>query len=297
MTFFLQLVISGFALGMIYALIAIGFVIILKCSQVFNIAQGHFVMIGGYLGFTFLAMFGLPVWASLLAAIATAVIMGLLIERLTLRPLVGQPVLAVIMMTIALGFCILEGLATLIWGGQYKAYHGLLPTVPLHLGEVSVPPPTVIAVIVSIIVVAILMLFFRYAKGGLTMRATAEDEQVVQCAGIRVSTVYALSWIIASITGVIGGILLGGMSGVSPALSNIGLKAFAVVLLGGANSIGGAIVGGIIVGVAENLAAGYLDPLLTSGGGLASVFPFIVMIIVLIIRPYGLFGLQRIERI
>jgi len=150
---------------------------------------------------------------------------------------------------------------------------------------------------VSIIVVAILLIFFRYAKIGLMMRATAEDEQVVQGAGIRVSTVYAFSWIIASVTGVIGGILLGSAGGVSPALANIGLKAFAVVLLGGANSIGGAIIAGIILGVAEKLAAGYLDPLLTARGGLASVFPFIVMIIVLIIRPHGLFGLRRIERI
>jgi branched-chain amino acid transport system permease protein len=296
MTFFLQLVVSGFSVGMVYALVALGFVIILKCSQAFNIAQGHFVMIGGYLGFTFLAMFGLPLWATMLAAIATAIIMGLLIERLTLRPLVGQPVLAVIMMTIALGFCILEGLAVLIWGGDYKTYYDLIPKIPLHFGGVYVPPGTVITVIVATIMVAILMLFFRYAKMGLTMRATAEDEQVVQCAGIKVTTVYALSWIIASITGVIAGILVAGTGGVAPTTANVGLKAFAVVLLGGANSIGGAIISGIIVGVAENIAAGYLDPL-TTRGGLAGVFPFILMIIVLIIRPSGLFGLQRIERI
>jgi len=295
MTFFLQLVISGFALGMVYALIAIGFVIILKCSQAFNIAQGHFVMIGGYLGYTFLVIFGLPIWASLLAAIAAAVIMGLLIERLTLRPLVGQPVLAVIMITIALA-ALLEGLATLIWGGEYKTYHGVLPTLTLQLGELSVPPEMLIGLIVSIAVVAILMLFFRYTKSGLAMRATAEDEQVVQSAGIRVTTVYALSWVIACIVGVIGGIILGGVSGVMIPLAEVGLKAFAVVLLGGVNSIGGAIVAGIILGVLENVAAGYLDPLLP-GGGLAHVFPFIVMIIVLIFRPHGLFGLVRIERI
>jgi branched-chain amino acid transport system permease protein len=296
MTFFLQLVVSGFALGMVYALIAIGFVIILKCSQAFNIAQGHFVMIGGYLGFTFLVMFHLPVWASLLAAIAVAIIMGLLIERFTLRPLVGQPVLAVIMMTIALA-TVLEGLATLIWGGQYKTYYGVLPNITLHVGEISIPPPTLIGVIVSIAVVAILMLFFRYTKSGLAMRATAEDEQVVQSAGIRVTTVYALSWVIACVVGVISGILLGGVSGVMVPLANVGLKAFAVVLLGGIDSIGGAIVAGIILGVLENVAAGYLDPLLPAGGGLADVFPFIVIIIVLILRPYGLFGLRRIERI
>jgi branched-chain amino acid transport system permease protein len=295
MTFFLQLVITGFALGMVYALIAIGFVIILKCSQAFNIAQGHFVMIGGYLGFTFLVTFHLPVWASLLAAIATAIILGLLIERLTLRPLVGKPVLAVIMMTIALA-TILEGLATLIWGGEYKTYHGVLPTITLKIGELSIPSEMVIGLIVSVAVVAILMLFFRYTKSGLAMMATAEDEQVVQSAGIKVTTVYAISWAIACIVGVIGGIILGGVSGVMIPLAEIGLKAFAVVLLGGIDSIGGAIVAGIILGVLENVSAGYLDPLLP-GGDLASVLPFIVMIIVLIFRPHGLFGLQRIERI
>jgi branched-chain amino acid transport system permease protein len=296
MTFLLQLVITGFALGMIYALIAIGFVVILKCSKAFNIAQGHFVMIGGYLGYTFLVTFGLPIWASLLLAIGTAIVMGLLIERLTLRPLVGQPVLAVIMMTIALA-TIFEGLATLIWGGEYKTYHGVLPTVTLRLGELSIPSETTIGMIVSIVVVAILMLLFHYTKIGLAMRATAEDEQVVQSAGIRVTTVYALSWVIACVVGVIGGILLGGVSGVMVEMASVGLKAFAVVLLGGVNSIGGAIVSGIILGVLENVAAGYLDPLLPAGGGLANVFPFIVIIIVLIFRPYGLFGLAEIERI
>jgi branched-chain amino acid transport system permease protein len=295
MNFFLQLMISGFALGMVYALIAIGFVIILKCSKAFNIAQGHFVMIGGYLGFTFLVTFHMPVWLSLLAAVGAAIILGLIIERLTLRPMVGQPVLAIIMMTIALSV-IFEGLATLIWGGEYKTYHGVLPTITLKVGELSIPPETLIGVIVSIIAVVILMLFFRYTRSGLAMMATAEDEQVVQSAGIKVTTVYALSWVIACVVGVIGGIILGGVSGVMIPLANIGLKAFAVVLLGGVNSIGGAIVAGIILGVLENVAAGYLDPLLP-GGGLANVFPFIIMIIVLIFRPYGLFGLVEIERI
>jgi branched-chain amino acid transport system permease protein len=295
MTFFLQLVITGFALGMVYALVAIGFVIILKCSEAFNIAQGHFVMIGGYLGYTFLVTFGLPIWASLILAVVAAILMGLLIERLALRPLVGQPVLAVVMMTIALS-TVLEGVATLVWGGEYKTYHGVLPTVNVQLGELSIPSETSIAMIVSIVAVAGLMLLFRYTRIGLAMRATADDEQVVQSAGIRVTTVYAISWVIASVVGVIGGILLGGVSGVMIPLAQVGIKAFAVVLLGGVNSIVGAIVAGVILGVLENVAAGYLDPLLP-GGGLASVFPFMVMIVVLIFRPHGLFGLERIERI
>jgi branched-chain amino acid transport system permease protein len=295
MTFFLQLVLTGFALGMIYALIAIGFVIILKCSEVFNIAQGHFVLIGGYLGYTFLVPLGLPIWAALGMAIATAIIMGLAIERFALRPLLGEPVLAVVMVTIALA-TVLGGLATLLWGAEYKAYHGLLPTITLKIGTISIPSESLIGLIVSVICVVLLMLLFRYTKIGLAMRATAEDLHVVQSLGIRATTVYAVSWVIACVVGVIGGILLGGVSGANMELAEVGLKAFAVVLLGGVNSIGGAIVAGIILGMLENVAAGYLDPLLP-GGGLAKVFPFIVMIIVLIFRPYGLFGLSRIERI
>jgi branched-chain amino acid transport system permease protein len=295
MTFFLQLVVTGISLGMIYALISIGVVIIIKCTNAFNIAQGHFVLIGGYLGYTFLVSFHLPIWATLILAIVTAIIMGLLIERLTLRPLVGQPELAIIMMTIALSG-VLEGLATLIWGGEYKTYHGVLPTVALKLKQISIPSESLIGLIVSIIAVAILMFFFRYTKMGLAMRATAEDLHVVQSVGIKATTVYKISWVIACIVGVIAGILLGGVSGVMIPLAEVGGKAFAVVLLGGVNSIGGAIVAGVLLGVLENVAAGYLDPLLPRGG-LANVFPYIVMIIVLIFKPHGLFGLVRIERI
>jgi len=294
-TFFLQLVVTGLSLGMIYALVAIGFVIIVKCSNAFNIAQGHFVLIGGYLGYTFLVVFHLPLWAALILAIGAAALMGLAIERLAVRPLIGQSELAVIMMTIALA-TVLEGLATLIWGGEYKTYHGVLPTLTLKLGQISVPPESLIGLMVSVVAVAVLMFVFRYTKIGLAMRATAEDLQVVQSLGIKATTVYAVSWVIASIVGVVGGILLGGVSGVMIPLAEIGLKAFAVVLLGGANSVGGAIVAGIMLGVLENVAAGYLDPLLP-GGGFAQIFPFVVMIIVLIFRPNGLFGLARIERI
>ena len=295
MIFFLQLVVTGFTLGMVYALIAIGFVIILKCSDAFNLAQGHFVLIGGYLGYTFLVLFHLPIWLAIVLAIASAAIMGLLIERLTIRPLIGKSDLAVIMMTIALSV-VLEGIVMLIWGGEYKTYHNVLPTFALKVGQISVPPESLIGLLVSLVSVAILMFVFKYTKIGLAMRATAEDLRVVQSLGIRATTVYSVSWVIASVVGVIGGILLGGVSGVSIPLAEIGLKALAVVLLGGANSIGGAILAGIILGILENLAAGYLDPLLP-GGGLAQVFPFAVMIFVLIFRPYGLFGAVRIERI
>ena len=295
MTFFLQLAVTGFASGMVFALIALGFVVILKCSGAFNIAQGYLVMIGAYVGYTFLVILNFPIWASLICAIIVAIIAGLLIERLTLRPLLGKPVLAIIMMTIALS-SVLEGLATLIWGGQYKTYHNVIPAIDVHFAGVSLPPESLVGLLVSALIVIILMLFFRYTKIGLAMRATAEDEQVVRSSGIKVNTVYAVSWIIACITAVIAGILLGAVSGAFVPLSSVGLEAFAVVLLGGIDSIGGAVIAGIILGVLQNVAAGYLDPLIP-GGQLASVFPFLVIIIVLIFRPYGLFGLHRIERI
>jgi branched-chain amino acid transport system permease protein len=296
MTFFFQLGVTGLSLGMVYALIAIGFVIILKCSKAFNIAQGHFVMLGGYLGFTFMITLHLPIWLSIILAIAAAVIMGWIIERLALRPLVGQPVLAVVMMTIALA-SVIEGIAILAWGGEYKVYHDMLPVINFKIGAISIPPETLIGLVVAGVVVAILLVIFRFTKIGLAMRATAEDEQVVRSAGIRVTMVYALAWIIACVVGVIGGILLGGVSGVTTSLADIGLKAMAVVILGGLDSIGGAVIAGLILGVLENLSSGYLDPLMPSGGGLANVFPFLIMIIVLIVRPDGLFGLKRIERI
>jgi branched-chain amino acid transport system permease protein len=296
MTFFFQLFITGLALGMMYALIAIGFVIIFKCSQAFNIASGQIVMIGAYLGYTFLIPLKLPVWATIIASMAVAVVMGLVIERLAVRPLLGKPALAIVMMTIALAG-VLDGVAILGWGGTYQTYHQSLPEITLQLGAVSVPPSSLLGLIVSVIVVGILMFVFRYTKIGLAMRATAEDEQVTRSLGIKATKVYAIVWVIACVVGVVGGVLLGGVSGVSPPIAEIGLKSLAVVILGGLDSIGGAIVGGIILGILENLAAGYLDPLMPSGGGLASVFPFIIMLVVLVFKPHGLFGLKRIERV
>lgn len=295
MIFLLQLVVTGFSLGMVYALIALGFVIILKCSNAFNIAQGHFVLIGGYLGYTLLVPLHLPLWVAIPVAIGVGALLGLAVERLALRPLVGQSDLAVVMMTIALS-TVLEGVVTLIWGGEYKTYHGVMPTYSLSFGAISVPPESLISFTVAVIAVALLMFVFRYTRIGLAMRATADDLKVVQSLGIKATTVYAVSWVIAAVLGVIGGILLGGVSGVMIPLAEVGLKAFAVVLLGGINSVGGAIVAGVLLGVLENVAAGYLDPLVP-GGGFGNIFPFLVMLLVLVFKPHGLFGTARIERI
>ena len=209
----------------------------------------------------------------MLAAIAIGVVLGLVIERLALRPLVGQSVLSVIMMTIALS-TVLEGVGVLIWGGIYEPYKGGFPALTIPpIGGVSISPETLDGIFLSVIVVIALMAIFRYTKTGLAMRATAEDEKVVQSSGIKVTTVYAISWVIACVVGVVSGMLLYSISGVQQTMSDIGLKAFAVVLLGGVDSIGGAIIAGIIVGILENVAAGYLDPLLPSRRRPGQCFP------------------------
>jgi len=200
------------------------------------------------------------------------------------------------MMTIAL-LGMIEGLVCLIWGGKFGSYDFALPITSISFGKLTIASEPLVALGVSVTVVIILALFFRYSRQGLAMRATAEDEQAAQSNSVRVNTVYTLAWMIASVLGVIGGMFLGSMSGASLGLSITGLKALAIALLGGLDSIPGAIVAGVIIGCLENVSAGYLDPLLPSGGGLASVFPFIVMIIMLIFKPYGLFGLVKIERI
>ena len=217
MTYFFQLVVTGLSLGMMYALVGISFVIIFKCSQAFNVASGQIVMLGGYIGYTFLIPLKLPVWAAIIASIAVAIVMGLVIERLALRPLLGQPALAVVMMTVALAG-VLDGVAIMGWGGEYLTYHDSLPEISLQLGSVSVSPSSLLAIIVSVIIVAILIFVFRFTKIGLAMRATAEDEQVTRSLGIKATTVYALVWAIACVVGVIAGVLLGGVSGVSPPL-------------------------------------------------------------------------------
>jgi branched-chain amino acid transport system permease protein len=296
MTFFLGLLFTGLCLGFIYALIALGFVIVFKCSRVFNIAQGAFVLVGAYLGWWLLKEWRLSVGLCFLITIAIAAMIGFLIERLVVRRLVGQPLLAAIMMTIAL-LGMIEGLVCLIWGGKFGSYDFALPIASVSFGKLTIASEPLVALGVSVTVVIILALFFRYSRQGLAMRATAEDEQVAQSNSVKVNTVYTLAWMIASVLGVIGGMFLGSMSGASLGLSITGLKALAIALLGGLDSIPGAIVAGVIIGCLENVSAGYLDPLLPSGGGLAGVFPFIIMIIMLIFKPYGLFGLIKIERI
>lgn len=294
MAVFLQLLFSGIMTGGVYALVALGFVLVWKSTGIFNFAQGQILMVAAYIFWAVLVQLSLPLWLAFLVTFLVAACLGLIVERFALRPMIGQPLLAAMMVTLAL-IAVLEGLVTIIWGSRQEVLPDFFPREPLQLGPVMISQQLLVCFVIAISLFFAFVLFFQRSKLGLAMRATAEDHQVTRSLGIRVSISFALAWVIACIVAAVGGILLGSINGVNMNLSFLGLKAFPVVILGGLDSIPGAIVAGLIVGMLEKLATGYIDPVV--GGGFAEIFPFIVLLLVLLVKPYGLFGMKRIERI
>ncbi|TAK36922.1 MAG: branched-chain amino acid ABC transporter permease [Chloroflexota bacterium] len=291
---FLQLLVSGFLTGGIYGLLGLAIVLVFKSTQVFNLAQGGLVMIGAYALYLFLDQLKIPLVLSLPLLVVFAVALGMGIERLALRPLIGQPLIASVMATLTLS-SLLEGSVTVIWGGDPRSYPPILPAGALNLGGVHVSEVLLLAFGTVVLFLAVFAAFFKFSKRGLAMRVTAESHLVARSLGISVQTVIALVWVIAALIGAITGIYVGSIQGLTQYVPLIGLKAFAVVLVGGLESIPGAILGGIMVGVIESLATGYLVPLV--GPGTGDLSPWVVLLLVLVFRPYGLFGLHRIERI
>lgn len=297
---FLQLTLSGIMVGAVYALVAMGFVVIYKASGIFNLCLGEMLLLGAGICWMLLVPLELPAWLAIILTFVFGIFMGSILERLAIRPMIGQPVFAAIMMTIALSL-FLQGASLLGWSGEIYIYPELFPDEAMQFGGVAISQQLVSIFIFALLAVAAFSFFFMFTKGGLAMRAVAEDHRVAQSTGISVKRIFSLSWILAALVAVLGGILLGSVNGVSIALSTIGLTALPVVLLGGLDSIFGAIIAGFLVGVLQNLATGYLNPLIAdagiTGGGTQVVFPYVIMMIVLFIRPYGLFGMKRIERI
>lgn len=294
MDFFLLLLTSGIAVGGIYALIALGFVLIYKATSIINFATGEFMMIGAYIFYTCSVLFGLPAIPSFLFVMAGAGLLGLLVERTILRHMLGQPTISIVMVTIGLS-SILMGLAEMIWSSDYKSFPALFPRAPIIVGDLIIRSNLFWGFVVAMVTVAIFALIFKYAKIGVAMRATANDQMAAFSMGINVRSMFTLAWIFGSIAASIGGLIIGNIGGVQPNLGGIGLKIFPVVILGGLDSIGGAVLGGFIVGIVENLAGGYLDPLV--GGGVKNVAPFVILVLILMVRPYGLFGRKEIERL
>lgn len=294
MTFFLQLLLTGLMVGMVYAVVALGFVLIFKASSVLNFAQGEFLLFSAYFLWTLLGPLNLPVWIAFIILLIFSTVLGLLIERLTLRPMIGQPFVAIIMMTLGL-MALFRGIVMLLWGGAARDFRRILPIEPVSLGQIQLSQQYIWSFVIAICLFIIIAIFFQRTKQGLAMRATAADQQVAQAMGISVKRVLAMSWIISMAVAAIGGFLLGTINGVTPFLGVVGLKVLPVVLMGGMESIGGTAIAGPILGMLESLAGGYINPIV--GGGVNDIAPFFIIILVLLIRPYGLFGLKRIERI
>ena len=292
--FFLQLLIQGLAVGSVYALVALGFVLIYKASSVINFAQGELLMVGAYICLVLLTTFQVPFWAAFFLTMAFSAALALLIERLVLRPMIGEPAISIIMITIGLSL-VLKSVVAAIWGTQIRVFPSIFPETPLKVGEIIVSQVYIFTFLASMVFLVLFAMFFKYSRMGIAMRATANSNQVALSMGISVKKVFAISWCVAAVVSAVGGILIGNINGVNSTLAGVGLKVFPAVILGGLDSIPGAVLGGLIIGILENLSGGYLDHIF--GGGVKEVAPFVVLVIILMIKPYGLFGTEEIERV
>ena len=290
MDVFLQLTVSGLSTGMIYALAAAGFVVIYKASDVINFAQGDFLLFGTYLIFFAVAQTGLPWSLGVLVTVLLAVAVALAIERLVLRPLIGEPIISMIMVTIGLS-SVLRAAVNAIWGPAPRSFESFLPAGDVVLGPVVLSAGRLLSIPIALGVLAALWLFFRHTRDGIAMRAIADDQQAALSMGISIPRVFGVAWGLAAASAAIGGIMLASIVGVSPNVTSIGLRVFPVVILGGLDSIRGAVIGGAIIGLLEVYTGGYV------GHGLSLVVPYVVLVLVLMIRPYGLFGKEIIERV
>ena len=295
MEFLLQLVLNGVVTGSIYSLVALGFVVIYKSTSVLNFAQGEFLMLGAYVCLSLAVQYQLPFAVAFLLTLVFSAALGILTERVVLRPMIGEPVISLIMVTLGLS-ALLKAVVQAVWGTDLRPFPNIFPATPVQLGPLPVSQGYLYSTASVAVLLLIFTLFFKFTRAGIAMRATAFSQQVSLSMGISVKRIFALSWSIAAVVSAIGGVLLAGVrGGLDASLAFFGLKVIPVVILGGLDSVGGAIVGGLVMGVLENLAGGYLDPLV--GGGAKEVAPFIVLVLILSVKPYGLFGKVKIERV
>lgn len=290
----LQYTITGLAVGMIYALIALGFALIWKSSRVANLALGQLVLISSWFTYGMLVQAQMPVWAGMILTILFAIFLGWAIERLTLRPLIGQPLLSLIAVTLGLGY-FLEGVAVVVWPVSVAKLPALFPQTPVNIGTAVISQEYLWAAGISLILFILLSIFFKFHKMGIAMRATADDQLAVQACAVPINRIFSMSWIFACIVAAIGGVLISSIGGITNALIETGFKSFSVVILGGMDSFIGCIIAGPLIGLCENIGAGYLTGII--GPGIKDLIPFVIIILVMLIKPYGLFGEERIERI
>jgi branched-chain amino acid transport system permease protein len=303
MEIFFNLLVSGILVGSIYALVALGWVLIYKCSGVLNLAMGELTLTGAYVSLSFYTWFvkatGHPTAAFLLALLFTLVIgavLGLMTERIFLRRMIGEPVLSVIMVTVGLSF-FFKGVVEFIWMTDTRVFAPEIfskKPIPLY-GNINVDSVYLWSFVASIVLLVVFVSFFKYTRWGLAMQATADDEMAALSLGVSAKFVYALAWAIAFMAAGVGGTLLGNVNGVNISVGYLGLLVLPAVVLGGLNSVPGAILGGIIIGVLQNMADGYLSQF--TPGGVKEVAPLAFMVILLLFKPFGLWGWERIERV
>jgi branched-chain amino acid transport system permease protein len=294
--YLLQLVISGLVVGSIYAAVALGFTVIYKATRVVNFAQGELLMVGAYVCYAFVVQMGVPFWAALLLTVLFGMVLAFFIERLILRPMIGEPIISIIMVTIGLSL-VMRSLVTAVWGNDILVYEPkLFPQDMITIAGVPISQEFIWCFVLSMFLLAVFSAFFKFSKAGVAMRATAFNQQVAQSMGISVKHIFALSWIISAVVSGIGGVLIGNINGINSSLYHFGLKVFPATILGGLDSILGAALGGLIIGLLENLSDGlcksYLDL-----SGVKEVAPYVILVVILMIKPYGLFGTKEIERV
>lgn len=294
MELFLMTLITGILVGGIYALVALGWVLIYKCSGVLNLAMGELTLIGAYVSLSFYEM-GIPFILSVCCTLLVGIVLGFLTERIFLDKLIGEPILSVIMVTVGLSF-FFRGIVEFIWGTDTRVFTPPIFSIkPITLGYLKISPVYLWSFILAIVLLIVFVAFFKYTRWGLSMQATADDETAALSLGVSARFVYAAAWSIAFMSAGVGGALLGNINGVNISVGHLGLLVLPAVVLGGLNSVPGAIVGGIIIGLLENFSGTYLDEFFP--GGVKEIMPFAVMAAFLLFKPYGLWGWERIERV
>ncbi|MCV0396549.1 MAG: branched-chain amino acid ABC transporter permease [Rhizobiaceae bacterium] len=288
-----ELSINGVFVGLMYALVAAGIVLIYKTSGIANLAQGALAMMGGYAAWAFTAMVGLPIWLAIPIALAVMFLAGVALERFALRRMVGQPIIMVIMLTLGLEI-MLRGVLPGLFGSAVKRLDVGIPNTPLFLGDLFLNRATLIGGSVSFVLILLAIAFFN-SRLGIIMRAVSDDQSASWSVGIRVERAIAIAWGLSAMMATTAGVLWGATQGVDWSLSLLLIKALAIAILGGLDSLPGVLIAGIIVGLAESLATGILDPIV--GGGTRDVVASVIIVLTLLLRPHGLFGREHIERV
>ena len=290
-----QLLVNGLIVGTLYGVVAMSFVLIYKATQVVNFAQGEFLLIGAWVCWWLLTTYQLPFYLGMSITLVFMLIFGVALQVIVLRPMIGEPIISVIMVTIGLS-TVFQAAMKWIFGTNLQPFPPVFATQSVSFLGLQIQPVYLMSLAVSLAMMAAMAWFFRSSKYGLAMRATAFNQQVAQSLGVPIKTVFAMAWAISAVVSAVAGVVVAVVNGVSAGLSAYGIKVFPAVILGGLDSIAGAVIGGVIIGLLENLAH-FVDSQYLHWGNLYEIAPFYVLIIILMIKPYGLFGTKDIERI